>query len=160
MNLLCKKPTKMSFLEFSGIKPRIAYLANNLGAKALELTRDDQLLRFQMRNGKKAIFSKSKEGEILALGEAQKMLDILKSADDKRTDKQKLMDRDGCSCVYCGIELTLRTATVEHVIPQSHGGTNELYNLALSCSDCNERVGNLPPAQKLIVAREHLLMAI
>jgi 5-methylcytosine-specific restriction endonuclease McrA len=28
---------------------------------------------------------------------------------------------------------------MEHLLPQSLGGTNEVYNLALACSRCNSR---------------------
>lgn len=32
-------------------------------------------------------------------------------------------------------------ATVDHVIPQAHGGTDELENLVLACGPCNVRKG-------------------
>lgn len=42
-------------------------------------------------------------------------------------------------CEYCQMHQALQGATfhVEHVIPQSRGGTTELPNLALACPSCN-----------------------
>lgn len=56
--------------------------------------------------------------------------------------------RDGFRCVYCG-ELPAGVAYrthptaialglhVDHVIPRSHGGTNDAKNLVTSCDTCN-----------------------
>ncbi len=40
-------------------------------------------------------------------------------------------------CMYCGIPLTMRTATVDHVFPAARGGQWIFENLALSCVRCN-----------------------
>jgi hypothetical protein len=58
-----------------------------------------------------------------------------------------LRERDGDSCVCCfeSIDFTLKSGTrgsdfgpsVEHLIPRSHGGTDDLDNLALSHWGCN-----------------------
>lgn len=42
-------------------------------------------------------------------------------------------------CQYCLMHQSLQGATfhLEHVIPQSHGGSDELSNLALACPSCN-----------------------
>lgn len=50
-------------------------------------------------------------------------------------------------CHYCGTRLTPMTATVDHVIPRSKGGTNELSNLVLACRKCNQAKGNKMPEQ-------------
>lgn len=42
-------------------------------------------------------------------------------------------------CSYCGSDLNIFDAVVEHVTPLSRGGTNEFYNLAPSCSYCNAK---------------------
>ena len=44
---------------------------------------------------------------------------------------------DEC-CVYCGDEAN----TVDHVIPISKGGTDDLNNLVAACSRCNFSLGN------------------
>lgn len=68
----------------------------------------------------------------------------------KRTNKtswtrkrvRRLMARDGTACWICGIELTIDTATLDHIIPRSKGGTFALHNLRLACSPCNNKRGN------------------
>lgn len=46
------------------------------------------------------------------------------------------------TCKYCGIILTVETATIDHVIPMSKGGTNAKDNLVLSCQKCNSQKGS------------------
>lgn len=52
-------------------------------------------------------------------------------------------------CIHCGrrhqLELdgTPRTqATVEHIVPRHHGGTDAIENLAVACASCNQRKGS------------------
>lgn len=42
-------------------------------------------------------------------------------------------------CAYCGVELnkSLHTNHYDHIEPNSRGGTNSIYNFALSCKKCN-----------------------
>ena len=51
-------------------------------------------------------------------------------------------------CIHCGAHLVvsamgrlLGSATVEHIVPRTHGGTDELENLALACAACNHQKG-------------------
>jgi 5-methylcytosine-specific restriction endonuclease McrA len=71
-----------------------------------------------------------------------------------------LARRDGgMRCHYCQIPLVrvwqgnheavesvrrqgFGTATVDHVTPLSKGGTNDPWNMVLSCHDCNEAKGD------------------
>jgi 5-methylcytosine-specific restriction endonuclease McrA len=43
----------------------------------------------------------------------------------------------GDKCIYCGLKLYLNTFTIEHVIPQSKGGSDYLENLRPCCEFCN-----------------------
>jgi predicted phage-related endonuclease len=45
-------------------------------------------------------------------------------------------------CRWCGAQLTLRTASFEHVIPLAVGGTNEYQNIDLACIPCNNERGS------------------
>lgn len=61
-------------------------------------------------------------------------------------------------CVYCRQKNLMAFApqgawnllTLDHVIPSSRGGSNELTNLTLSCMPCNTRKGDKMPAADAI----------
>ncbi len=61
----------------------------------------------------------------------------------------ELMIRDGKRCFYCDLELAPETATVEHLLPRSCGGSDDLANLALACRPCNEAARDRPIVQKV-----------
>lgn len=46
------------------------------------------------------------------------------------------------TCCFCNKLLTRNTATLEHVIPLSKGGTWKTTNIKVSCSSCNNERGN------------------
>lgn len=52
-----------------------------------------------------------------------------------------LAEQDG-KCIYCHAELTLGTATLEHIAPKSKGGDDHPSNVAASCQPCNSERGN------------------
>lgn len=63
--------------------------------------------------------------------------------------RQKLRQRDGDCCWYCGGLLASAESNVEHLINISDGGTNALANLVLTHTACNTKAGNQPLAKKL-----------
>lgn len=51
-------------------------------------------------------------------------------------------------CLHCGATLVIDLdgeprshATIEHIVPRSHGGTDALENLGLACARCNAEKG-------------------
>jgi 5-methylcytosine-specific restriction endonuclease McrA len=51
-------------------------------------------------------------------------------------------------CIHCQKKLALLTdgtpingATLEHIVPKNHGGTDDLENLAVACARCNSEKG-------------------
>jgi 5-methylcytosine-specific restriction endonuclease McrA len=51
-------------------------------------------------------------------------------------------------CLHCGATLVIDLdgeprshATIEHILPRSHGGTDALENLGLACARCNAEKG-------------------
>jgi len=51
-------------------------------------------------------------------------------------------------CLHCGGRLVvsidgapLSRATIEHILPRAHGGTDALENLGLACARCNSEKG-------------------
>lgn len=63
---------------------------------------------------------------------------------DQRDKKaQILLKRDGAYCYLCGeIQIPWRMV-VEHKIPLSRGGTNDISNLAMACKDCDTAKGSM-----------------
>lgn len=45
-------------------------------------------------------------------------------------------------CFVCGKHVKNRNATLEHIIPKSKGGSDDMQNLSISHYQCNQRRGN------------------
>ena len=67
---------------------------------------------------------------------------------------------NGC-CEYCHSQLrfTNHSFSIEHIIPKSQGGENDLDNLALSCQSCNNhkytKTESVDPLSRRIVPLYH-----
>lgn len=53
-------------------------------------------------------------------------------------------------CQICGKVLTKETVTIDHIIPVSKGGTNDIENLQPMCRSCNSRKGNRPMSNYIV----------
>ena len=63
-----------------------------------------------------------------------------------------LVERDGWHCAYCTAPLhghldSLPSPQIDHIVPRSQGGGNELANLALACGPCNNAKGAQTPEE-------------
>jgi len=70
------------------------------------------------------------------------MKEFMKKKNVVRFSKSNVFLRDGFICQYCGISVSQKTATLDHVLPTSKGGKNTFENCACACSDCNGDKGN------------------
>ena len=52
-----------------------------------------------------------------------------------RVHKQRVFDRDGRICRYCGSDE--EPLHIDHIIPRKVGGTHDLENLQVLCKMCN-----------------------
>ena len=68
-----------------------------------------------------------------------------------RKQKHVLFGQQEGQCAGCETEFPFRAFTVDHIVPQSRGGTDHPENLQLLCSHCNSVKGNRP--QEYLVAR-------
>lgn len=68
-----------------------------------------------------------------------------------RRDRSRVLQRDGFACRYCGARAN--PMTIDHVLPISKGGTNDLRNLVSCCMSCNSRKGPRTPEQAGMVLR-------
>ena len=71
---------------------------------------------------------------------------MLKEFQKKKTgirfSKQNVFLRDGYRCAYCDIDVSRKTATLDHVLPSSHGGRTIWENCVTACGPCNANKGN------------------
>lgn len=56
-----------------------------------------------------------------------------------RENRIKVYERDGYKCRYCAKQLTLFTATLDHVKSVRDGGDNSFDNLVTACLGCNSQ---------------------
>lgn len=72
-------------------------------------------------------------------------------------DRELIRSRANYLCEYCHSpeQISATRFTVDHIVPQSLGGSDDLNNLALACRRCNERCYNFisgyDPVTKTIV---------
>ena len=56
--------------------------------------------------------------------------------------KEYLLEKFDRKCVYCGKSGVV--LNVEHIIPKARGGSNRVSNLAIACTQCNQKKGAMP----------------
>ena len=78
---------------------------------------------------------------------AQRKLLILQIVATDRTYRPVEGGYQG-NCIHCNTRLMITErgelvgkATVEHIVPRTHGGTDALENVALACRSCNNEKG-------------------
>ncbi len=57
------------------------------------------------------------------------------------TSKIVELQRGPRPCVYCGVILSSKMITIDHIIPIARGGKHEPENLAVACKPCNSSKG-------------------
>ena len=61
-----------------------------------------------------------------------------------RQNKHVLFGQQEGLCAGCKGDFAFRNFTIDHVVPQSRGGTDHLDNLQLLCGACNSVKGDRP----------------
>ena len=56
--------------------------------------------------------------------------------------RHEVFKRDGYKCKECGKTGEETTLHIDHILPVSQGGTDELNNLQTLCKECNEAKQN------------------
>ncbi len=86
--------------------------------------------------------------ETVSSSKRRRILDIV--ATDATFERTEYRGREVWlgKCLHCNAHLLIgldgepiSRATIEHIIPQAHGGTDALENLALACARCNQGKG-------------------
>ena len=74
------------------------------------------------------------------------MADKVKVSTIKTPKKRVLVAREkGWECYLCKKPLSRKTITLDHYIPKSKGGSNDISNLYPCCFDCNIKKADTLP---------------
>lgn len=65
-----------------------------------------------------------------------------------------LLFNQGGKCFYCDAFLDINEASIDHVIPQSKGGSNDIDNLVVCCKYANQAFADYPPKHKMTVIKQ------
>lgn len=155
-----KKKTKQTEKHF---KDFTSYL-DWIGAEKRAKTNSFELARFVANEivcvvyeGRKGIsFSNEEARKVYHAFQDKKKITVSGTKRKRFYDdiKNKLFERDGDKCFYTDIELTLETATIEHLIPLSKGGKNNLDNLVLCTEESNQMMADKPLVEKIKIRDE------
>lgn len=68
----------------------------------------------------------------------------------------KVFWRDGFTCQYCGRKPPEVVLEIDHIVPRSKGGTDNIENLVTACRDCNRSKNkkHIAPAIKIEELKE------
>lgn len=66
----------------------------------------------------------------------------------------EVFKRDAFTCQYCGQSAPQVILEVDHIIPVSKGGDNNLTNLITSCRDCNRGKSNIELSDDTVVVKQ------
>jgi hypothetical protein len=58
--------------------------------------------------------------------------------------RDRIFERDGFRCVYCGLVFPAEALTLDHVEPKMRGGDHSAGNLVTSCVTCNAQKAGEP----------------
>lgn len=62
----------------------------------------------------------------------------------------EVLRRDNHTCRYCGAKAPDVALTIDHVIPDTLGGTDDPSNLVTACAPCNAGKSSVPPDAALV----------
>lgn len=55
--------------------------------------------------------------------------------------RQLIFERDGGKCRYCGKSVEYKDFHLDHILPRYYWGNDYVFNLCVSCPDCNMNKG-------------------
>lgn len=65
--------------------------------------------------------------------------------------RQYVLQRDARTCIHCGAQKRL---TVDHIVPSSRGGSDDINNLVTMCRSCNSTKNDKWPEDRLFLIEE------
>lgn len=64
--------------------------------------------------------------------------------------RYEILRRDNHACRYCGASAPTARLTIDHVVPQTLGGSDDPTNLVTACIDCNAGKSSVQPGADLV----------
>jgi len=71
-------------------------------------------------------------------------------------EKRKIYNRQHGLCAYCGRRRRICHMTVDHIIPLSKGGADNLDNMQCTCKACNKFKSDMMPDEFTEIIRRIL----
>lgn len=68
--------------------------------------------------------------------------------------KSVFKKRASAKCHYCGKKLTRKTATTDHFLAKSRGGSNKKKNFRIACRPCNQQKGTMSAGEFAEIQRK------
>ena len=95
------------------------------------------ILSVQMEND----LIKQMENEVIFESvDADKFINIISK---KRANLiNRIIERDGAGCFYCGRFMSVGDITIEHLHAKTNGGSDKFYNLKIAHRKCNSDAGD------------------
>lgn len=96
----------------------------------------------------KSVRTVSREIRLPSVVRLRRYVRAVQSLGRVRCTRKNVFLRDDFSCQYCARKLTLKSGTIDHVVPKSKGGRTQWRNVVAACVACNRRKGDKAPVQK------------
>ena len=139
-----------------------------IGAEKMPKTNPYEEARF-IANELVCVVYRGKKGISFSSDEARKVFEAFqekrkinvsgtKRRQFDRSRKEALFERDGYKCFYTNKEMTIDTATIEHLIPLSKGGKNNMDNLVLCTKESNQQMADMPLIEKIKYREKSLFL--
>lgn len=71
-----------------------------------------------------------------------------------KKDRFEIFKRDSFKCQYCGKSAPEVVLEVDHIVPVSKGGDNEMFNLVTACFDCNRGKSNRELSDNTVIKQQ------
>lgn len=69
------------------------------------------------------------------------------------SEKERLLRETGRRCIYCGVPLSPRSMTIDHIIPKARGGSDCFSNKTCACPRCNNEKADMTLRQFMSTRR-------
>ena len=64
-----------------------------------------------------------------------------------KSERKEIYNKTNGHCALCGKHISLENMTIDHIVPVSKGGTNEMSNLQPTCLVCNRIKQDILPQE-------------